>query len=183
MTCQVGMPEYEQRLVILRMWRQAHLTNPPLPDAILEFLAENISSSVRRLKGCFLRLSAYAEMSGTSDLSIREAEDLLHAQLAEESVARDIRPETIQQVVANHFGITLSDMLGKVRSRNIADPRMVAMFLCRKLTRLSSNEIGSLFGRTHSNVLHAVKTVTERCDTDDSVRRTLTQLERQLQKH
>lgn len=183
MTCQIGMPEYEQRLVILRMWRQAHLTNPALPDSILEFLAENISSSVRRLKGCFLRLSAYAEMSGTEDLSVTEAEDLLHAQLAEESLARDIRPEAIQQLVANHFNITLSDMVGKCRARHVADPRMVAMYLCRKLTRLSSNEIGDIFGRTHANVLHAAKTIPERCEADDSLRRTLLQLERQLQKH
>ena len=182
MTCQIGMPEYEQRLVILRMWRQTHLTNPALPDTILEFLAENISSSVRRLKGCFLRLSAYAEMSGTEDLSISEAEDLLHAQLTEESLARDIRPETIQQTVANHFGITLGDMIGKCRSRHVADPRMIAMYLCRKLTRLSSNEIGEIFGRTHANVLHAAKTVPERCADDDMLRRSLAQLERQLQK-
>lgn len=182
MTCQIGMPEYEQRLVILRMWRQMHLTNPALPDRILEFLAENISSSVRRLKGCFLRLSAYAEMSGTEDLSITEAEDLLHAQLTEESLSRDIRPETIQQTVANHFGITLGDMVGKCRARHVADPRMVAMYLCRKLTRLSSNEIGEIFGRTHANVLHAAKTIPERCADDDMLRRSLMQLERQLQK-
>ncbi len=183
MTCQIGMPEYEQRLVILRMWRQAHLTNPALPDSILEFLAENISSSVRRLKGCFLRLSAYAEMSGTEDLSISEAEDLLHAQLAEESLARDIRPETIQQTVANHFGVSVADIIGKCRARHVADPRMVAMYLCRKLTRLSSNDIGDIFGRTHANVLHAAKSIPERCESDDSLRRAVIQLERLLQKH
>ena len=182
MTCQIGMPEYEQRLVILRMWRQQHLTTPALPDEILEFLAENIASSVRRLKGCFLRLSAYASMSGTEDLSIQEAEDLLHAQLAQESIERDIRPEAIQQQVANHFGITLSDMLGKCRARHVADPRMIAMYLCRKLTKLSSNEIGEIFGRTHANVLHAEKTIPERCSQDDSLRRSINQLERQLQK-
>lgn len=183
MICQIGMPEYEQRLVILRMWRQANLTSASLPDRILDFLAENITSSVRRLKGCFLRLSAYAEMSGTEELSIAEAEDLLHAQLTAESQARDIRPEAIQQLVANHFGITLTDMLGKCRSRNVADPRMVAMYLCRKLTRLSSNEVGEIFGRTHANVLHAEKTIPEKCSTDDSLRRSINQLERQLQKH
>lgn len=183
MTCQVGMPEYEQRLVIMRMWRDNLLTNPPLPDTILEFLAENISSSVRRLKGCFLRLSAFASMSGTDDLSVSEAEDILHAQLTEESMSRDIRPENIQQTVANHFGITLSDLVGKCRARNVADPRMVAMYLCRKLTRMSSNEIGNLFGRTHANVLHAAKCIPERCESDDSLRRSITMLERQLQKN
>ena len=148
-----------------------------------DFLAENITSSVRRLKGCFLRLSAFAEMSGNDELSVAEAEELLHAQLTAESQARDIRPETIQQLVANHFGITLNDMLGKCRSRQIADPRMVAMYLCRKLTRLSSNEVGELFGRTHANVLHAEKCIPEKCSADSALRRSINQLERQLQKH
>ena len=182
MTCQVGMPEYEEKIVILRMWREATLTRPPLSDKILEFLAENISSTVRRLKGCFLRLSAYAEMSGCEDLSIAEAENILHAQLAQESADKEITTETIQRTVANHFGVTMTDLIGKCRSRNIADPRMVAMYLCRKLTRLSSNEIGDVFGRTHANVLHAAKTITTRCADDEMLRRTVKQLERQLQK-
>ncbi len=182
MICQVGMPEYEEKVMILRMWREATLTRPPLSDEILDFLAENISSTVRRLKGSFLRLSAFAEMNGC-ELSIEEAENLLHAQLAQESLDRDISPENIQRTVANHFGITLADMIGKCRSRNVADPRMVAMYLCRKLTRLSSNEIGDVFGRTHANVLHAAKTITDRCNSDDQLRRSVNQLERQLQKH
>ncbi len=182
MSCQIGMPEYEEKLVILRMWREAALTHPPLSDKILEFLAENISSTVRRLRGCFLRLTVYAEMSGCEDLSIAEAENLLHAQLAQESADRSVTPESIQRAVANHFGITLTDMIGKCRSRNVADPRMVAMYLCRKLTKLSSNEIGDAFGRTHANVLHAAKTISDRCSGDESLRRSVNQLERQLQK-
>ncbi|MCI5779836.1 MAG: chromosomal replication initiator protein DnaA [Lentisphaeria bacterium] len=182
MTCQIGMPEYEERVVILRMWRDTMLTRPQLSDTILEYLAEHISSTVRRLKGCFLRLSAYASMSGCEDLSIAEAENLLHAQLAQESASRDLSPETIQRAVANHFGVTLTDIIGKCRSRSMAAPRMVAMYLCRKLTRLSSTEIGEVFGRTHANVLHAAKTVAERCTEDDLLRRAVTQLERQLQK-
>ena len=180
--CQIGMPEYEERVAILRMWRDQCLTKLPLPDAILDFLAENISSNVRRLKGCFLRLSAYAEMNGIDELSIPEAEKLLHATLAAESSSRDIKPEKIQQLVANHFGITLVDLAGKCRARHVADPRMIAMYLCREMTRLSSNEIGNAFGRTHANVLHAAKTISDRCRTDETLRRNITLLEKQLQK-
>ena len=182
MTCQLGMPEYEERVAILRMWRDQCLTKLPLPDEILDFLAENISSNVRRLKGCFLRLSAYAEMNGIDNLSVIEAEKLLHATLAAESSSRDIKPEKIQQLVANHFGITLVDLAGKCRARHVADPRMIAMYLCRKMTRLSSNEIGDAFGRTHANVLHAAKTITDRCSSDETLRRNVISLEKQLQK-
>lgn len=182
MTCEVGMLEYEERLVTLRMWRDSSLTRPKLSDKFLDFLAENISSNVRRLKGCYLRLSAYMEMSGCDDMSISEAEELLHAQLAAENSSRDISPEAIQQAVARHFGINVPEIVGTRRTRQAAEPRMVAMYLCRELTKLSSNEIGDAFGRTHANVLHAAKTIAKRCEEDEEIRRSVTQLRRQLQK-
>ena len=181
MTCEIGMLEYEERLVTLRMWRDNSLNKIALPDRFLEFLAGNIASNVRRLKGCFLRLSAAVEMSGNEDFSIADAEDLLHAQLSEENSVRDIRPETIQQLVARHFGVSVPDIIGARRTRQVAEPRMVAMYLCRELTRLSSNEIGSAFGRTHANVLHAAKTIADRCGIDEDMRRSVSQLKKQLQ--
>jgi len=183
MICEVGMLEYEERLVSLRMWRDASLTKPRLPDEFLEFLASNISSNVRRLKGCFLRLSSWFAFSGNANLTIEEAEELLSVQLAEESASRDIHPETIQQVVARHFNISVSDIIGKCRTRQVAEPRMIAMYLCRELTRLSSNEIGSAFGRTHANVLHATKTVAQRCCDEEEVSRAVAQLKHKLQKN
>lgn len=181
MTCEVGMLEFEERLVTLRMWRDNSLNRITLPDEFLEFLAGNISSNVRRLKGCFLRLSAALEMSGRDDFSIADAEELLHAQLAEENSSKDIRPESIQQIVARHFGVSVPDIIGSRRTRQIAEPRMIAMYLCRELTRLSSNEIGSAFGRTHANVLHAAKIISDRCDVDEDMRRSVNQLKHQLQ--
>ena len=181
MTCEIGMLEFEERLVTLRMWRDNSLNKVVLPDEFLEFLAGNISSNVRRLKSCFLRLSTALEMGGRDDFSIADAEELLHAQLADENSSRDIRPESIQQVVARHFGVSVPDIIGSRRTRQIAEPRMVAMYLCRELTRLSSNEIGSAFGRTHANVLHAAKMISDRCDVDEDMRRSVNQLKRQLQ--
>ena len=163
------------------MWRDNSLNKPALPDKFLEFLAGNITSNVRRLKGCFLRLSAALEMSGGKEFTIEDAEELLHAQLAEESAARDIRPESIQQLVARHFGVSVPDIIGTRRTRQVAEPRMVAMYLCRELTRLSSNEIGDAFGRTHANVLHAARTIADRCQTDEDMRRSIGQLKKQLQ--
>ena len=141
--------EFEERLVTLRMWRDNSLNKNALPDEFLEFLAGNISSNVRRLKGCFLRLSAALEMSGRDDFSIADAEELLHAQLAEENASRDIRPESIQQMVARHFGVSVPDIIGSRRTRQIAEPRMVAMYLCREMMGLSLTRIGDAFGGRH----------------------------------
>jgi len=183
MVSEVGMPEFEARLVILRMWRNEILTKTPLPDEFLEFLAENISSSMRRLKSSFLRLATHASLSGNDNLTIEQVEDLLHAQLSQESASRDIQPDTIQRTVANHFGITINDLLSAKRTKQIAEPRMIAMSLCRALTKLSSTEVGDVFGRTHAAVLHAENQVAQLCRSDEKLRRELAQLKRQLQKH
>ncbi len=183
MTAEVCAPEFEARLAILRMWRNDILTQTPLSDEFLEFLAANISSNVRRLKGAFIRLASYASMSGNGNLTIEQAEELLHSQLAQECAARDISLEAIQRAVAGYFSVTLGDLLGEKRTRNIAEPRMVAMALCRELTKHSSTEVGHAFGRNHATILHAEKKVPELCRDNESMRRAVMQLKRQLQQH
>ncbi len=183
MTAEVGVPEFESRLAILRMMRNDTLTKVPLDDALLEFLASNISSSIRRLKGAFIRLATYAAMTEGKALTIEQAEELLHSQLAQECAARDISLESIQRTVAGHFGVTLSDILGEKRTRTIAEPRMIAMYLCRELTQNSSTEIGTAFGRNHATVLHAERKVPQLCASNETIRRSINQLKHQLQRN
>ena len=179
MVSEVGMPEFEARLAMLRMWQSKMLTQNPLDGEFLEFLAENISSSVRRLKSSYYRLATYSSLNGGS-LTIERAEELLHAQLVQENVARTVSIENIQRAVAGLYRITIADMLGEKKVRNIAEPRMVAMYLSRRLTRHSSTEVGEAFGRNHATVLHAEKQIPVLCRKNDSLRRTISQLERQL---
>ena len=180
--CQIGMPEYEARMVILRMWRKNILTNTWLPDDVLEFLASNIRSSVRRLKSAFMTLSFHASLSGKSNLSVADAEEQLHAQIAEELTSRSITIEDIQRTVAEFFSLTIADLLGTKRTRNIAEPRMVAMALARELTSDSSTAVGAAFGRNHATILHAEKQVEQLCAKDDTMRRSVAQIKRKLQK-
>ncbi|MDR0932571.1 MAG: chromosomal replication initiator protein DnaA [Victivallales bacterium] len=182
MTAEVCPPEYEARLSILRMMRSETLVQDALDDALLEFLAKNIASNVRRLRGAFIRLASHASFSG-GKLAIEQAEELLQCQLSQECSAKDLSIAQIQQTVATHFGITMADLLGEKRNRGIAEPRMVAMYLSRELTQCSSNDIGSAFRRNHATVLHAEKKVPTLSDTDDSLRRAISQIKRQLQKH
>ena len=180
MTAEIGAPEFEARLAILRMMRNDVLSKVPLSDEILEFLAQNISSSVRRLKGAFIRLAGYASMSANDKLTVELAEDLLHSQLAQECAAQDISMERIQSTVAGHYGLPLSDLLGSKRTRGVAEPRMIAMYLCRELTKNSSTEVGAAFGRNHATVLHAEKKVPELCRDNETIRRAVAQLKHQL---
>lgn len=180
--CQIGMPEYETRMVILRMWRKNILTNTWLPDDVLEFLATNIRSSVRRLKSAFMTLSFHASLSGKADLSVAEAEEQLHAQIAEELTASSISIELIQRTVAEFFNLTIADLLGTRRTRNVAEPRMIAMALARELTPDSSTAVGAAFGRNHATILHAEKQVEQLCARDEGMRRAVLQIKRKLQK-
>ena len=179
MISEVGMPEFEARLTMLRLWQSKMLTQNPLGDEFLEFLAANISSSVRRLKSSYYRLATYSSFHGGS-LTLDLAEELLHAQLAEESASRFVSIESVQRAVAGQFSISIADMLGKKKVRNIAEPRMIAMYLSRRLTGRSSTEVGQAFGRNHATVLHAEKQIPALCRENDAMRRVIAQLERQL---
>ncbi len=183
MTAEICPPEYEARLSILKMMRSETLVQDSLDDSLLDFLANSISSNVRRLRGAFIRLASYASFSGTGRISIDHAEELLQTQLAQECSAREIPIESIQRSVAGHFGITMADLLSERRNRAVAEPRMVAMFLCRELTKSSSNEVGAAFGRNHATVLHAEKKVPQLCEENELLRRAIAQLKRQLQRN
>ncbi len=178
-TTEISPPGVEARLAILRMISKDPDIKVKLEPRLLEFLAEHIASSVRRLKGAFLRLATLATMSGQSP-TIAMAEELLQKQLVHEARTKIVGMDRIQQVVAEHFGISLGDILSSKRPRNIAEPRMVAMYLCRTHTEHSLPEIGKAFGKNHATILNAMKKIPELCSRDEALRRSLSQLERKL---
>ncbi len=183
MIAEIAMPEYEARLAILRLWRTEVVTDYPLGDEFLDFLAGHIRSSVRRLKGCFLRLATWASINGGDRLTLERAEELLRGQIDQEYAARDISLEAIQKEVAAYFDLTIADLLGKNRNDRIAKPRMVAMFLARELTKVSSTEIGKAFARNHATVLHAESKIPELCRKDEMLRHGVEHIRHQLQKN
>ena len=179
MISEVGMPEFEERLAMLRLWQSKMLTPHPLAETFLEFLAENISSSVRRLKSAYYRLATYSSLNGGA-LTLPLAEELLHAQLVQENAARTVSVENIQSAVAKMYGITIADILSEKKVRTVAEPRMIAMYLSRLLTKHSSTEIGEAFARNHATILYAEKQVPKLCAKNESLRMAVAQLERQL---
>ncbi|MDD4816480.1 MAG: chromosomal replication initiator protein DnaA [Victivallaceae bacterium] len=170
-------PGYEIRLAILR--QTAAECGSPVQDDVLDFLAANISSNVRRLKGAMLRVVGAASASGVP-VTVNFAGELLHAMLEDECSAKSVSMETIISKVAEHFDLRINDILSNRRPRNIAEPRMMAMYLCRKLTNCSYPEIGSAFGKNHATVLNAMERVPRLCGESEKLRRSLAQLERQL---
>ncbi len=178
-TTEISAPVFETRLAILRMMQEGHLIK--IEDEVLRFLANRISSSVRRLKGALLRLVAFASAMSNRKISIEDAESLLHKVIEEESAAKIVSIYSIQKAVADHFDIRVNDILSEKRPRNIAEPRMVAMYLARKMTSYSFPEIGAAFGKNHATIMNANKKIPEICEKNENMRRSISLIQRQLQ--
>lgn len=177
-TTEISIPGFETRLAILRMMQEEHLVK--LSDEVLQFIASNIHSSVRRLQGALFRLVAFASAMSVADIDVEHAERLLRKLLEEETAAQMVSIDSIQRIVADYFEIRVNDMLGDKRPKNIAQPRMVAMYLCRKLTDFSYPEIGSAFGRNHATIMNAWKKIPQLCSKDENMRRSVSLLERKF---
>ena len=155
---------YELRLGILQAKMEAmvagnHQAALAVPGKVLELLAHKITSNVRVLEGALNRLIAHATMVGTA-VTTESAQHLLHDLLLAHD--RRITIDEIQKQVASHYSIKLSDMHSARRSRIVARPRQVAMYLAKQLTNKSLPEIGRKFGgKDHTTVMHAVKRIDE----------------------
>ena len=148
---------YELRLGILI--EKAQKRGVEIPSKVLEFLSHRIVSNVREMEGALNRLVAHATLVGTS-ISVETAQTVLQDLL--KSNSKKITIEEIQKKVAEHFNIRLTDMHSPRRSRSVARPRQIAMYLAKSITSRSLPEIGRKFGgRDHTTVMHAVKKIDE----------------------
>lgn len=144
-------PDFETRIAILK--KKSERETIALPDDLFFFLAEKVRSNIRELEGALIRVVAYAKLIG-KDVSVELAKEVLKDMILEGE--KKVTIESIQKKVCDYFDIRLSDMKIKKRSRAIAYPRQIAMYLARQLTDYSLPEIGEYFGgRDHTTVLHA----------------------------
>ena len=145
-------PDYETRVAILR--KKAEKDHIIVPDEVAQYIAQRISSNIRELEGALSRLRAHAEMARTP-ISVDLAAEVLKELLPQARV-RPVTIPAIQRAVAEFFGIRIEEMKAKRRTKGVAFPRQVAMYLCRELTDASLPRIGEEFGgRDHTTVMHA----------------------------
>ena len=170
--------DIDLRLAILES-KRAVAGDPPVPDAVVDFLARAIRSNIRELEGAFNKLLAYGQLTGRKiDLEFAQAmlADAVRAN------ARRITVDEIQKACAAHYKIDPAEMRSKRRARAVARPRQVAMYLAKKMTPRSLPEIGRIFGgRDHSTVIHAIRTIEalrrDHADIDADIRALLRKLE------
>ena len=172
-------PDVETRVAILE--KKAEFEGIELPQDVAIFLATSIDSNVRELEGSLTRLGAFASLN-KCPITVEFARDVLQSVLRER-VDRAITIESIQKAVCDFFRIRPNDLRSKRRTRTIALPRQVAMYLCRRYTNASFPVIGDRFGgRDHSTVIHAAQVIERRLREDPAFRATVERLERLLER-
>ncbi len=177
LTAELQTPDAETRLAILRHKMAA--MPEKLNDNVLGFIAERVKTNIRRLEGALNRVAAFASLHGKA-ITVSQTEVLLRDLLQQES-QQTVSIDLIQRRVAETYDLRLADMTSKRRPANIALPRMVAMYLSRRLTTSSLNEIGDAFGgRDHGTVLHANRTIEEKMKGDEKLRRIVNYLAEKL---
>jgi len=169
-------PDMETRVAILQ--QKAEAEKVLLPHEVAIFLASNIDSNVRELEGSLTRLGAFSSLT-RSTITIELAKEVLRNTLR--GSQREITIEGIQKTICDYYNIKVGDLKAKRRTKNIAIPRQVAMYLCRKYTETSFPAIGDKFGgRDHSTVIHASKTIERKIKEDPYMLTTIEKLERNL---
>lgn len=173
-------PDIETRIAILR--KKAELSNISVPEEIIFFLADRIKSNIRKLEGALIRLASYCSITKTK-ISLDLAEEILRDSL-EDVLTPSISIDKIHRLIATHFDIRVQDIIGKQRTKNLALPRQIAMYIARKVTSLSLPEIGTAFGgRDHTTVLHAVNTIEKKITQSSELKNTVNILISKIQAH
>ncbi len=172
----IQAPDYETRVAILR--NKSELEGLETTDALIEVIgviAEKIQSNIRELEGAFIRVIAYANLTGQK-INRELAKEVLKDVFS--SKDRPVTPELIKKHVCKHFNIKQADMESSKRSRNLAFPRQIAMYICRDMTDLSLPKIGESFGnRDHTTVLHACDKISGEIKSNESLRDVVKEIE------
>ncbi|MFZ7102987.1 MAG: chromosomal replication initiator protein DnaA [Peptococcaceae bacterium] len=170
-------PDLETRIAILR--KKAQMEQIEVDNDVMLYIADKIQSNIRELEGALIRVIAYSSLNNNEislDLAIEALKDIIPA-----NKPRPITAELIQEKVAEVFSVKIEDFKAKKRTKNVAFPRQIAMYLCRELTDLSLPKIGDLFGgRDHTTVIHAYDKISAEILRDPSIQDKINKIKENL---
>ena len=173
-------PAYETRRAILE--KKLVIMNRSLPDNIIELIAQNVATNVRDLEASLTKLIAYMDLTEPANkkITVEKAQQLLRDTFRS-PISENITVETIQRVVAESYNISYTDMKSKKKTRNIAFPRQIAMYIAREMTDLSTTDLGMEFGgRDHTTVMHACNLIKGQIRDDTTLNYKIQQLMQEI---
>ena len=167
----IQAPDYETRVAILR--KKAELEDLDIPDDVMDYVANNVKSNIRELEGAVNKILAYSRLLLPQEITREMAVAALKDLIAPEEAAM-ITHKLIIDIVSEHFNVSPADITSKKRPKEIAFPRQIVMYLCRKLTDMSLPKIGEVLGkRDHTTVLHGYDKINKAVEKDIHLKNTI----------
>lgn len=173
----IQAPDFETRMAILK--KKADVENLSVANEVMVYIATKIKSNIRELEGALIRIVAYSSLTNreiTVDLASEALKDIIS-----NKQGVHITIDTIQDAVSSYFNLRVEDLKSQRRTRNVAYPRQIAMYLSRKLTDMSLPKIGEEFGgRDHTTVIHAYEKISASLKTDEVLQNTVNDITKKL---
>lgn len=173
----IQAPDFETRMAILK--KKADVEKLNVANEVMVYIATKIKSNIRELEGALIRIVAYSSLTNrpiTVELASEALKDIIS-----NKQNRNVTIDVIQDVVAGYFNLRIEDLKSQRRTRNVAYPRQIAMYLSRKLTDMSLPKIGEEFGgRDHTTVIHAYEKISDSLNTDESLQHTVNDITKKL---
>jgi chromosomal replication initiator protein len=168
----IQSPEIETKVAIL--FKKAAMERIDISEDVAYYLASKVKSNIRELEGCLVRLGAQSSLTGRP-INVEMAKDILRDIIDEE--VKPMTVDYIQKIVCEYFGLKLADIKAKKRTKEVALPRQIAMYITKQLTEMSLSDIGKGFGgKDHATVIYACKQVEEKRGKDDAFSRLIDNL-------
>lgn len=175
----ISPPDYELKVAIIK--NKLKRENIVIGEEVISYIASNIGNDVRQLEGSITRLVAYSAIMCETDITLEFAMEALRDFTKKDAVTDQNNIRRIQKSVANFYNISFEDMKSKKRTPNLAIPRQVAMYLCRKLTDESFERIGIEFsGKNHATVIHACNKIENEMKINKDLNDAIANIEKQL---
>lgn len=174
MVQEIEAPAYETRLAILK--KKAENLTPSIPSSTLEFLADNIKSHVRAMEGALAKVHVTISINPAQELSHEFLSFILKDFIEKEQTLKKLTIREIQECVCKKYGVTIAQILSTDRTASLVTPRQLAMYISRKYTPKSLQEIAAEFDKKHATILHGVKTISKRLDVEDELKTVLTEI-------
>jgi chromosomal replication initiator protein len=170
-------PDFETRMAILK--KKADVENLNIPNDVLVYIATKIKSNIRELEGALIRIVAFSSLTN-KEISVELASEALKDIISKKQ-SKQVTVDLIQEVVANYYSLRIEDFKSARRTRNVAFPRQIAMYLARKITDMSLPKIGEEFGgRDHTTVIHAYEKISQQLKVDEALQNAVNELTKRI---
>ena len=174
----IQAPDYETRMAILR--KNAESYDKKIDDSIFQYIATNIKSNIRELEGAFNRIIAKSRIMNTSEITLELAEDALK-DIIHPDQPKEITPNLIIEMVAEHFSVSSEDITSKKRNSEYVLPRQVVMYLCRNMLDISLSNIGKILGKKdHTTIIHGIKKIEDDILSNDDLKNKIEIIKKKL---